>query len=364
MNPFRMLSPLPLSLNSTLGIQTCINNDDRLYFSQKIVKEQNMNYKKWVGIDVSKDSLDISIFDGNNHLMSKIKNERNSILSFFKKFKSKSRIHSIMEATGIYHKRLSVCLFQLGIDFSVVNPYIIKKYAEMKMLRAKTDSVDARLIAEFGFTHKPDLYKFPPKEQEDIFKLIKVMNAFQCEITSFNNRLKAEIASSVGNAIIIKEYKRIIANMKKSIEKIEKEMHILVKVHYDIIYNKLIKIPGVADKTASVIIGYFGKFEEFETAKQVVSFVGLNPNPRQSGKSVNKGSNISKRGNPLLRKKLYMSAISAAHYNPNCMALYERLLNKGKSKVKALVAVAHKLLRQIFAVVKFEREWENNYISK
>lgn len=322
-----------------------------------------MNYKKWIGIDVSKDKLDISIFDGVNHLMNQIKNERNSILSFFKKLKSKSTIHAIMEATGIYHKRLSICLFQLQIDFSVVNPFIIKRFSEMKMFRAKTDVVDARLIAVYGFEQKPNLYKFPPKDQDHIFRMIKAMNRLQEDTTRYKNRLHAEKESSVELPIIVKELKRMVASCKRAIDRLEKEMQNLVIKNYEDVYKKLIKIPGVGDKTASIIIGYFGKFDNFETAKQVVSFIGLNPNPRFSGSSVKGGSNISKKGNPLLRKKLYMSAVSAAQHNPNCVSLYQRLLAKGRSKILAQVAVAHKLLRQIFAIVKFDREWEKYYVK-
>ena len=93
----------------------------------------------------------------------------------------------------------------------------------------------------------------------------------------------------------------------------------------------------------------------------MVAFVCINPNPRQSGTSVKGRGSISKRGVKYLRKKLYMASLSAAQFNPGCQSLKERLRKRGKHPKVIRIAIANKLLRQIFAVLKYDREWNPNY---
>jgi len=322
-----------------------------------------MKYTKWIGIDVSKDVIDISFFDGAKHVLFQVKNNKKSLVKFFSRLDEVKEYHVVMEATGIYHLILFTSLIELGFDVSVLNPLIIKRYSEMKMMRAKTDVVDAKLIALHGDEQKPKLSQLPNKIQAKIFALFKAVRIFQKTITSLNNQLLALKSCDSEHKIIIKEIQKNIRSNEKSIEKLEKEIDDVIKNNFDDLNKRLLEIPGVGPKTSSMIIGCFGKFESFESAKQVVSFVGLNPNPRMSGKSVNRGSNISKKGNPLLRKILYLAALSAKKYNPDCHIMYERLLNRGMSKVKAQVAVAHKLLRQIFAIAKYNRSWAPSYVK-
>ncbi len=323
-----------------------------------------MNYEKWVGVDVSKDVVDIAIFDGIQHLHSQIKNEKKSFIKFLSKLKKVEAYHFTIEATGVYHLVLFTTLIDYGFSVSIVNPLIIKRYSDMKMMRAKTDIVDAKLIALYGFEQKPKLSYLPDKLQAKIFALFKAVRIFQKNITSLNNRLLALEACKSEHKIILQEIKRNIRSNERSIEKLEGAITEIINDNFDDLNKRLLQIPGVGPKTSSMIIGYFGNFENFETAKQVVSFIGLNPNPRVSGKSVNRGSNISKKGNTLLRKVLYLAALSAKVHNPDCRNLYERLLSNGMSKVKAQVAVAHKLLRQIFAIAKYDRSWNPNYGKK
>jgi len=320
-----------------------------------------MAYTKWIGVDVSKDVVDLSIYDGIEHRLFQINNNKNDLIKYFSKIKEVEQYHVVMEATGIYHMILFTNLLNLGFSVSVVNPLIIKRYSEMKMSRAKTDIFDAKLIAMFAKEQEPSLSKLPDEIQVKIFALFKAIRIFQKNITSLNNQLLAMEFCESKYKSIIKEIRKNIVSNQKSIAILEKEIDDTIKKNFDDLYKRLIEIPGVGPKTASMVIGFFGKFEDFETVKQVVSFVGLNPHPRISGKSVNRGSNISKKGNSLIRKILYLAALSAKRYNQDCSELYQRLLLKGTSKVKAQIAVAHKLLRQIFAVVKYDRTWTTNY---
>lgn len=320
-----------------------------------------MNYKNWIGIDVSKDKLDISFFDGVSHNIFQISNDRKSISKYFVKLKSKSDYHVTMEATGVYHRILFATLTSLEFDCSVVNPYRIKKFSEMKMIRAKTDTVDARIIAEYGYEQKPALSKLPSNCQMEIITIFNAVESYQKLVSSMKCQLLALQACESSVTIVLKSYRKTIKDYLKIIERLENRIEEIILENYEEVYNRLLDIPGVGPKNASLILGYFGKFEDFDSTKQVVSFVGLNPHPKISGTSVRGRSNISKKGNPLFRKMLYLGALTAKQYNPDCRQLYERLLAKGMSKVKAQIAVSHKLLRQIFAIVKYDRVWVSCY---
>jgi len=105
-------------------------------------------------------------------------------------------------------------------------------------------------------------------------------------------------------------------------------------------------------------------FEKFETASQLCSYVGITPTIRESGSSVRGRSRISKVGNKKLRNLLFLCAFSACKYNKACKAIYERIVNKGKSKKLALIAVANKLLKQAFAIAKHGIPYDENYVSR
>ncbi len=160
------------------------------------------------------------------------------------------------------------------------------------------------------------------------------------------------------------DLEQLVVEIDKRIEHIRNTIKEMIKDNEETkeIYGRITKIPGIGERTASSIIAYFGSFSSFESAKQVASYIGLTPSIKESGKSVKKkGYAISKTGNPYLRQVLFMASLSALQYNPQCSLLYERLLNRGKDKKLIHIAVAHKLIRQIFAVVKYGKEYDPSY---
>lgn len=125
----------------------------------------------------------------------------------------------------------------------------------------------------------------------------------------------------------------------------------------------LTSIPGIGTKTALFLIVITDGFSKFETAAQLCSYVGITPVIRESGSSVRAQSRISKIGNKKLRNLLFLCAFSACKHNKACRALYERIINKGKSKKLALIAVANKLLKQCFAIAKSGLPYDEEYVS-
>lgn len=319
--------------------------------------------KESIGIDVSMDTLDVVFYNGK---FSKSMRYKNSIEGFREieneMFRhGKSEIIITMEATGVYHLQAAVYFYEKGYTVSVVNPLIIKRYSEMKMLRVKTDSVDARTIAEYGFNEKPCYFKRKDNKKERIIQLLKQIDGLHSMQSENRNRLHAleRIPEADEKALAI--YRDINIILKAKEREAEQRIWEILQESYADECRRLRAIPGVGKRLSSLIIGFFGEFENFNNAKQVSSFIGLNPSPRQSGISLNGRGIISKKGNRYMRKIFYMAALSASKHNSACRIQYGRLLANGKSKRVALVAVANKMVRQIFAVVKNNRIYDPDY---
>ena len=316
-----------------------------------------------IGIDVSMDTLDVALYDGKSHKILRCENRETGFSEIEKELIGYDRANILisMEATGIYHLKMAVYFHERGYSVSVLNPLIMKRYTEMKMLRAKTDSVDARAIAEYGYTESP-CYFIPKKGQnERITQLLKLIDGLHRTKSEIRNRFHAfkRVPGADETALLICE--ELEACINAEIRQAEQKINQILKEYYSDDNKRLREIPGVGERLSSLVIGFFGKFENFDNAKQVSSFIGLNPSPRQSGISLNGRGIISKKGNRYIRKIFYMAALSASKHNSACKAQYERLLANGKSKRVALIAVANKLARQIFAVMKYDRIYDPNF---
>jgi transposase len=319
--------------------------------------------KMSIGFDISKETVDAAFFNGKTMEHIQVENSKKGFSQIWnrcKGFDSHDLIFT-MEATGVYHECCAEYFHDKGSMVSVVNPLIIKRYADMKMLRAKTDKVDAKLIAQYGFSETGFEYKRKSETSLKIKAFLKVIDALQRTRTQNGNRLEALRHHAMRMPEVEAVYCKINREISEQITHVEKEILLLEKKEFAGELNNLLSIPGVGKRTASAIIGFFERMDDFGSAKQLISFIGINPSPRTSGTSVRGHGSISKKGNAYLRKLLYLAALSASKHNRSCSDLYFRLVAKGKSKKLALVAVANKLARQIFAVVRYNRGYDPNF---
>ena len=310
--------------------------------------------KKSIGIDVSMNTVDVVRYDGKFTKNTQYKNTVEGFQKLEDEISKGDTSETIitMEATGIYHLQAAYYFSEKGYTVSVVNPLIIKRYSEMKMLRAKTDSVDARTIAEYGFHEKPWYFIQKDDGRDHIVQLLKQIDALHAMQTENRNRLHALQRIPHADIRTLEIYQEIDTMLKRKEQEAEQRIDTIAKELYADVYKSLLDIPGVGKRLAALILGFFGEFENFNNAKQVSSFIGLNPSANQSGVSVHGRGVISKKGNRYMRKIFYMAALSAKEYNKTCREQYNRLISNGKCKKVALVAVANKLARQIFAIVK------------
>ena len=134
-----------------------------------------------------------------------------------------------------------------------------------------------------------------------------------------------------------------------------KQILSIVKEDHQQQLTLLTSVPGIGPKTALFLIIVTDGFSKFETASQLCSYVGITPTIRESGSSVRGRARISKVGNKKLRNLLFLCSFNACKHNKACRELFERIVNKRKSKKLALIAVANKLIKQCFAIAKSAR---------
>jgi transposase len=321
--------------------------------------------KMSIGFDVSKVTVDVAVFDGKEINHFKVKNGTGGFDEILCKLKECSLSESIvtMEATGVYHQRAADYFYRKGFKVQVVNPLIIKRYSEMKMLRAKTDKVDAKIIAKYGFYEEGGLYSPRSENSLKIIGFLKALEDLHQAKTQNMNRREALNHCTLSIKEVEDIYMRINKGIDTEIKKIEKDILLLVKTYSSEAYQNLTSIPGIGNRVSSALIGYFENMESFGSAKQLACYIGINPSPRISGTSIRNRGAISKKGNGYLRKLMYMAALSACRCNKSCKALYKRMLDKGKEKRVALIAVANKLIRQVFAIVKYDRRYDPDFCS-
>lgn len=324
-----------------------------------------MKEKLFIGIDVSKTKLNIAVQKGDIFAETEIPNSVKRIRSQFTKEKKQVQeqnqtLHVVFEATGVYHLFLAKTLGELGIDFTITNPLKIANYKKEILSRGKTDPVDAKAILSYAILHKPEVTQVKSLQQEKIASLLKALEDQIDLLSSIRHKLEAFNHNPYTDKLVLKSLHAVIRTIKKQIKELEEEIVRQAKEAAPEEWERLKGIKCVGNRMAATTIAFFGDFSTFENVKQVTAFAGLDPMANQSGK-FNGKTRISKQGNRYVRKILYMCAMSASVYNDSCKNLYERLIQKGKKSKQARVAVGHKLLRQIFAVVKYNRVWEKDY---
>jgi len=316
---------------------------------------------KVIGIDVSKASFDVACFENNSWKHAIYTNDE----AGFKKLATDFGGHCCyaMEASGPYYLKLAMYLHSCGNEVSVINPLMIKRYSQMRFIRAKTDKKDAQTIAEYAFNQNPELWHPADHSMLRMQQILTVLDGLQKQKTQSNNQLESIRSSGVINDSVLNSLESVINHIEKQIGALEKELDELVKDNCAETVNRIETIPGVGRKTAVLLTVVAHNFTRFSNYKQLIAYIGFSPRIFQSGTSVRGKNHICKMGNGHLRKLLYMCSWSAKRCNPTCNEMYNRLKAKGKPEKVIKVAIANKLIRQAFAIATNNREYQPNYIN-
>jgi transposase len=311
------------------------------------------------GIDISKDVFDVYSHQKGHH---SFKNDAQGFKSFLKVITKDALV--VMEATGYYHYLFAQFLHKKKVQVSVVNPLSVKRFIQMKLAKVKTDKSDAKAICEYGQMNEVPLYTALTDVQAECLQLFRLLDNYLKKRTQTKNKKHGEEVLGIPSKYVYGSLKRDLKHLDKEIKGIEARLLELVKQDQQHQLTLLKSIPGMGMKTALFLIVVTDGFSKFETASQLCSYVGITPTIRESGSSVRGRSRISKVGNKKLRNLLFLCAFSACKHNKACKEIYERIVNKGKSKKLALIAVANKLLKQAFAIAKSGRPYDENFVSK
>lgn len=320
-----------------------------------------------VGVDIAKDTFEAAFLaEGTGRVTAQrsYPNTCKGHKQLIRQAACHDHAHVVMEATGNYHRRLSKALLEADLLQSIVNPLQVKRFGQMKLRRHKTDKSDAVLLAQYGHEQKPSS-KDQPREpaQEQIKQINTLIEQLTKQQTALKNQQHA--ASQLPDAAGVCEevLQEQLRQVEKSLQKLKAEQERLARQEFTHVKELAESVVGVGTRTTCTLIAYAGDLSSFDTHKQLSAFMGMNPVVRQSGQ-LEKAAHISKQGHKRLRTLFYMAAQSARRYNNACRALYERLIRRGKAKKVALIAVANKLVKQVFAVVKSQTLFDNDYYYK
>jgi transposase len=266
-----------------------------------------------------------------------------------------------VEATGTYGDMFVNYMYNHNAVVYVINPAIIKYYGKSLGYRVKTDKQDAKLICNFVKTNKDNnLYAWKPlsANHQKVKAFNRCLDNLKAEVVKFRNMCESQLDMSIKEM-----YGDIIKKLEEAIQSIKSQIKLLINqdIPLKATIDLLQTIPGVAECTAWNLLSELPDLKKFKNAKQLAAYAGLNPAIKQSGSSVHGRGSISKMGTANLRKSLYFPAVVALRCNPGVYGLRDRLQNKGKNGKVIVIAVMHKLLRIIFAILKNGKPFECAY---
>lgn len=317
-----------------------------------------------IGIDISKKKFDLCLLRDNGKLKHKVFPNTPSgflQLSAWLEKQKVEQVHACMEATGTYGEALCLYLFDAGHRVSIINPAVIKAYAQSRLSRTKTDKVDATLIAQFCLEREPPAWTPLPKEVRDLQALVRrlesLLEMHQMEV----NRLEAgTTAEQVRDSLI-----EHITFLDEEIKRTEALIRTHIDQHPTLREQRelLVSVPGIGETTAAKLLAELLDVKLYKSARQLAAFAGLAPRLHESGSSIKRKARLSKTGAPRLRKALYFPAIAAIKYNPYVKDLSQRLKQRGKCPMQIIGAAMRKLIHLAYGVLKSGKPFDPSLVK-
>jgi transposase len=297
----------------------------------------------FVGIDVSKDTLDVAALPSGECWT--LDNHQKSLDELVLRLKELSPVAVILEATGGYENLAMAVLGAAGLPLIRINPRQVRDFARSTGQLAKTDRIDALILARFAQALKPELRPLPDETTQALASLVTRRQQLQDMIAAEKSRL-GTCAQAVHRQIT-----QHIAWLQKALSRVDEDIDQAIKSNptwreLDRLQQSIKGVGPVLSCTLLALLPEIGRL----TRKEVAALVGVAPFCRDSGRR--KGERSIWGGRAPVRRILYMSILSASQHNPKIRSFYQRLLAAGKPKKVAQVACMHKLLVIINATVK------------
>ncbi len=310
-----------------------------------------MCFQEFVGIDVSKAKLDLA-FD-EKPTATTVSNDLDGIDELVNLLPEPGSCLIVIEATGNYERTLVIRLVDAGHIVSVVNPRQVRDFAKALGKLAKTDRIDALVIAQFGKLTRPRAIAKTKELQGELDQLVTRRRQLIGTRTAEKNR-QGHTASKV----VAKSIQRVLDAINKDIKAIDREIEKLVQSDDDWKHRaKLLgTMPGIGEVTSATIIAELPELGELNR-RQISALVGLAPFNRDSGEMRGRRSIFG--GRQSVRAALYMAALSARRCNPAIREFSERLSAQGKPPKVVITACMRKILVTLNSMIKTNSPWEN-----
>jgi transposase len=302
----------------------------------------------FVGIDVSKETLDVATDAG----VKQYGNTPDGYQELVRQLNSISPEGIIVEATGGYESALVAELTTAGLPVVVVNPRQVRDFAKATGKLAKTDAIDAGILAQFGAAVRPERRPLPDEKQRQLQQQLARRRQLVSMLTAEHNRQQ-----QASDKLVRKTIQAVCTTLRQQLKQLDKDLQSTIEATpaWREKENLLRSVPGIGPQTALTILA---ELPELGTCsrQQIAALVGVAPINRDSGKF--RGQRTTWGGRSAMRSALYMATLVATRYNPVIRDHYEHLQKTGKRKKVALVACMRKLLCMLNAILREEKYWK------
>lgn len=304
----------------------------------------------YVGIDVSKDRLDVHIWPQDEAFC--VERNGKGLAVLVERLRPLAPSLVAVEATGGFETTTAAAVAGAGLPLAVVNPAQVRHYAYALGKRAKTDAIDARVIARFAADVKPEPRTLPDEMTQQLGDLVARRRQIVEMLQAERQREKRAAVKRLKKSIA-----RLIAALEKELAELDKDIDDIVRGSpvWREKEDLLASVPGVGAQTARTLIAELPELGTLDR-KKIASLAGLAPYTRQSGRW--KGKSMIGGGRKSVRCAIFMAAMVASRHNPVLKAFRDRLIAAGKPKLVAIIAVARKLLTILNAILRDKISWQ------
>jgi transposase len=302
----------------------------------------------FIGMDVSKAWLDIAVHPGEEGWRSE--NTESGIGKLIKRLQVLPIERIVVEATGGYEAKLVERLLQAELPVARVNPGRVRKFAQGLNWLAKTDKIDARVLALFGEKAQPRLLVLPGEAEKRLSALIKRRKQVLDMLTAEQNRL--ELAEKE----VLEYITNVVQLLQRQLDELDTQIQDLIDQTPDLKHKRdlLQSVPGVGKVLSATLLAQMPELGSCDR-KEIAALGGLAPFNHDSGRK--HGKRMIRGGRPFVRNVLYMATIAATRFNPTIRPMYQRLLKAGKQKKVAITACMRKLLTILNAIIRSDTPW-------
>ena len=302
----------------------------------------------YVGIDVSKGRLDVAI--GEQGLFWNVANDEKGIAQLVERMKEVQPQLIVLESTGGLELPVMAELYACKIPVALVNPGRVREFARSIGLLAKTDKLDARLLARFAEAVRPPVTHMPDEQEQHLIALVTRRRQLIEMLVAEQNRLNTVRLSLRENL------EKHIIWLRQALKDLDQEIQEFIqqspiwKDKQDLLQS----VPGVGPVTACTLLAELPELGTLDR-KRIAALVGVAPFNDDSGHR--RGKRRVKGGRSSVRNVLYMAALSASKFNPILNRFYQSMIKRGKEKKVALIACMRKLLTFLNAILRDQKQW-------